>query len=190
MSRKKARMLAQETIRLLHQHVTEQPLPLLMPLLGTVFTRQVGDDDVIQGIIVAHGRATATSIAGIANKLSGGFYLKAFDMPYSVSTRAIIDRLIDHLNNFTTRGGLIILVDMGSLKEIYQEIKLHLHCELLVVNNVSTAMALDIAGKIQHRVPMKAIIEGLQGAYEIEARYYQGLLPGVMTPISRTCVFR
>ncbi|AHF77865.1 PTS sugar transporter subunit IIA [Sodalis praecaptivus] len=174
----KARMLAQETIRLLHQHVTEQPLPLLMPLLGTVFTRQVGDDDVIQGIIVAHGRATATSIAGIANKLSGGFYLKAFDMPYSVSTRAIIDRLIDHLNNFTTRGGLIILVDMGSLKEIYQEIKLHLHCELLVVNNVSTAMALDIAGKIQHRVPMKAIIEGLQGAYEIEARYYQGLLPG------------
>ncbi|WP_312885011.1 PTS sugar transporter subunit IIA domain-containing protein [Candidatus Sodalis endolongispinus] len=174
----KARMLAQEAIRLLQQHVSNQPLTLLAPLLSTVFNSQVGDDDLIQAIIVAHGMATASSIADSANKLSGGFYLKAFDMPYSVSTRAIIDLLIAHLKDFNPQGGLVILVDMGSLKEIYQEIKLHLHCELLVVNNVSTAIALDIAGKIQHRVPMKAIIEGVQGAYEIETRYYQGVLPG------------
>jgi transcriptional regulatory protein LevR len=48
---------------------------------------------------------------------------------------------------------------MGSLKEIYEEIKLHLHGELLVINNVSTAMALDIAAKIQDKLSMEAIIE-------------------------------
>lgn len=175
---RKARLLAGECLHLLNQHVTDSALPVLRPLLSCAFSRLAGEDDPIQGVIVSHGRSTASSIAGMANQLTGGYYFKAFDMPHSTSTREIIDLLIAHLAALKPGGGLIILVDMGSLKAIYEEIKLHLHGELLVINNVSSAMALDIAAKIQSRLPMEAIIDGVKGAYEIETRYYAGVLPG------------
>jgi len=174
----KARLLAEECVTLLAKHVVNQPLPLLLPLLSCAFHTLAGEDDRIQGIIVSHGRSTASSIAGIANQLTGGYYFKAFDMPNATSTREIIDLLIAHLSHLTQGAGLIILVDMGSLKAIYEEIKLHLHGELLVINNVTTAMALDIASKIQDKLPMEAIIESAKGAYEVETRYYAGMLPG------------
>lgn len=174
----KARLLAEECMELLAKHVVNHPLPLLLPLLSCTFNALAGEDSPIHGIIVSHGRATASSIAGIANQLTGGYYFKAFDMPNATSTREIIDLLIAHLSRLKLGAGLIILVDMGSLKEIYEEIKLHLHGELLVINNVSTAMALDIAAKIQDKLPMEAIIEGAKGAYEVETRYYAGMLPG------------
>ena len=174
----KARLLAESCVTLLNKHVTDSPLPILLPLLSCALNKLAGEDDAIQGVIVSHGRSTASSIAGIANQLTGGYYFKAFDMPWATSTRDIIDLLIAHLAALKQGAGLIILVDMGSLKEIYEEIKLHLHGELLVINNVSTAMALDIAGKIQSQLPMEEIIEGVKGAYEIETRYYAGVLPG------------
>ena len=174
----KARLLTEECIALLAKHVTHQQLPLLQPLFSCIFHSVAGEDSPIQGIIVSHGRSTASSIAGIANQLTGGYYFKAFDMPNATSTREIIDLLISHLSRLKHGGGLIILVDMGSLKAIYEEIKLHLHGELLVINNVSTAMALDIASKIQDKLPMEAIIEGAKGAWEVETRYYAGILPG------------
>lgn len=174
----KANLLAEECIALLAEHVTPQPLPLLRPLLSCTFQTLAGEDDPIQGIIVAHGRSTATSIAGVVNQMTGGYYFKAFDMPGATSTREIIELLIAHVSRLKHDAGLIILVDMGSLREIYEEIKLHLHGELLVINNVSTMMALDIASKIQEQLSMAEIIERAPGCYDVETRYYAGVLPG------------
>ncbi|POP43805.1 PTS sugar transporter subunit IIA [Superficieibacter electus] len=174
----KARLLAEECVALLTRHVVNQPLPLLLPLLSCAFHTLAGEDDHIQGIIVSHGRSTASSIAAVANQLTGGYYFKAFDMPNATSTREIIDLLIAHLSHLTQGAGLVILVDMGSLKEIYEEIKRHLHGELLVINNVSTAMALDIASKIQDKLSMADIIDSAKGAYDVETRYYAGVMPG------------
>lgn len=180
----RAQMLADEFLETLHSQVTAQPLPLLTPLLHTLFHTVVEAEPLIQGVVVAHGNATASSIAGTANKLLGGYYLKAFDMPFSVDTRGIIDLLIRHLDKIKNGSGLVIMVDMGSLNDIYREIKLHLHSDLLVMNNVSTAMALDIAEKIQMRLSMQDIVDSIKGAYEVEARYYEGIGRGNKIVIS------
>lgn len=180
----RALMVADECLALIRAQVTPQPLPLLRPVIRTLFHHHVEPDQLIQGVIVSHGNATASSIAGTANKLVGGYYLKAFDMPFSVDTRGIIEMLIRHLDSIQHGSGLIILVDMGSLNEIYREIKLHLHSDLLVMNNVSTSMALDIAGKIQHRLSMPEIVDSIKGAYEVEARYYEGMIKGNKIVIS------
>ncbi|HEY0208077.1 sigma 54-interacting transcriptional regulator [Acerihabitans sp.] len=180
----KAKMLAEECLALLSARLGKGDIGLMMPLLSAAFHHGVEKEEFMQGVIVSHGKATASSIAGTANKLTGGYYLKAFDMPFSVNTRGIIDMLIQHLESIKNSTGLIILVDMGSLKEIYEEIKLHLHGDLLVMNNVTTSMALDIADKIQHRLSMKEIVDSIKGAYEVEARYYAGIVKGNKVIIS------
>lgn len=174
----RARLLAQECVTLFEKHFPPAQITLMEPLLTAIFCHQVESEPLIQGIIVSHGSATASSIAGTANKLLGGFYLKAFDMPLSVNTRGIIDRLKEWIIRLEGQNGMIILVDMGSLQDIYSEIKLHIQGDLLVMNNVSTAMALDIAGKIQHKQAMKEIVDGIKGAWEVEARYYSGIVEG------------
>ncbi|MGL9773573.1 MAG: hypothetical protein ACR5LG_05600 [Sodalis sp. (in: enterobacteria)] len=141
-------LLASETIALLQQRLPETPAPMLHPLLSAVFCHQVEQEPLIQGIIVVHGLTTAFSIAGTANNLLGGYYLKAFDMPLSVDTRGIISHLSAWIDGLKEQAGMVILVDMGSLEGIYAKIKLHIQGDLLVMNNVSTAMALDIAEKI------------------------------------------
>lgn len=174
----RARLLADECITLFAKQFPRTQLALMKPLLSAIFYHQIESAPLIQGIVVAHGRATASSIAGTANRLLGGFYLKAFDMPLSVNTRGIIAHLTTWINQLEEQHGMIILVDMGSLQDIYSEIKLHIQGDLLVMNNVSTSMALDIAGKIQHQLSMKAVVDSIKGAWEVEARYYSGLLQG------------
>ncbi|CAJ0999686.1 Transcriptional regulatory protein DagR [Sodalis praecaptivus] len=174
----RACLLASETVSLLQRRLPETPAPLLHPLLSAVFCHQVEQEPLIQGIIVAHGLTTASSIAGTANNLLAGFYLKAFDMPLSVDTRGIISHLTTWIDGLKEQAGMVILVDMGSLEDIYAEIKLHIQGDLLVMNNVSTAMALDIAEKIQQRLSMKEIVDGIKGAWEIEALYYSGIVQG------------
>lgn len=174
----RACLLASETVSLLQRRLPETPAPLLHPLLSAVFCHQVEQVPLIQGIIVAHGLTTASSIAGTANNLLGSFYLKAFDMPLSVDTRGIISHLTTWIDGLKEQAGMVILVDMGSLEDMYAEIKLHIQGDLLVMNNVSTTMALDIAEKIQQRLSMKEIVDGIKGAWEIEARYYSGIVQG------------
>ncbi|POP44292.1 PTS sugar transporter subunit IIA [Superficieibacter electus] len=174
----RARLLAQECVTLFEKHFTPAQICLMEPLLSAIFSHQVEPEPLIQGIIVSHGSSTASSIAGTANKLLGGFYLKAFDMPLSVNTKGIISRLKEWIIRLKEQNGMIILVDMGSLQDIYSEIKLHIQGDLLVMNNVSTAMALDIAGKIQHKLAMKEIVDNIKGAWEVEARYYSGIVEG------------
>ncbi|MDU7132646.1 MAG: sigma 54-interacting transcriptional regulator [Enterobacteriaceae bacterium] len=174
----RARLLAQEYVTLFGYHFPPAQITLMEPLLTAIFSHQIESEPLIQGIIVAHGSTTASSIAGTANKLLGGFYLKAFDMPLSVNTKGIIDRLKKWITRLDGQNGMIIMVDMGSLQDIYSEIKLHIQGDLLVMNNVSTTMALDIAEKIQQKMPMKEIVDGIKGAWEVEARYYSGIVEG------------
>lgn len=174
----KARLLADECLAKLEKSLPSRDIALMQPLLRALFCHQVAPEPLIQGIIVSHGHSTASSIAGTANTLLGGFYLKAFDMPVSVNTRGIISHLTNWITQLEEQTGMIIMVDMGSLQDIYSEIKLHIQGDLLVMNNVSTAMALDIAEKIQQQLTMKEIVDSIKGAWEVEARYYSGIVQG------------
>ena len=69
----RACLLASETVSLLQRRLPETPAPLLHPLLSAVFCHQVEQKPLIQGIIVAHGLKTASSIAGTANNLLEGY---------------------------------------------------------------------------------------------------------------------
>jgi len=174
----RARMLAEECVDNFAKEGIACHFTLLHAILSTLLNSYVEADDMIQVVIVSHGISTASSIAGTVNRLVGGYYIKAFDMPFSISTKDIIEILIKHLDEIKNDSGLIILVDMGSLNEIYREIRQNLHSDLLVMNNVTTSMALDISTKIQSRMSMSEIVDSIKGAYEVEARYYRGVVKG------------
>lgn len=170
----RSRLMAQELIAALTEFGELKYKAMLFTLSAALFALTDTPRASIQGIIVTHGQSTASSIASLVNQLTGGYYFTAFDMPWLTSNQTIITMLIDHLSLLRSDSGVLILVDMGSLQEIWHGIHQHVHGDLVVINNVTTMLALDIAGKIQHGLPISDIINAIPGRYENEVRYYAG----------------
>ncbi|BDR60971.1 sigma 54-interacting transcriptional regulator [Lactobacillus xylocopicola] len=103
---------------------------------------------LVKAIVLAHGYATAGSIANVVNRLLGTHTLDAFDMPINVSTQQIANRIIDYSENNDISHGLIILVDMGSLKEIEKLFPRQINAPILLMNNVSTPLALMVGESV------------------------------------------
>lgn len=114
------------------------------------------------GIIIAHGYSTASSIADSANKLLGQYVFDAMDMPLNVNTQTIIDNLNDYLIKRGNYEELILLVDMGSLEEIYKGVNVQKNSNMGVMNNITTKIALEIGNGIINNKSLKEIFQSVK----------------------------
>lgn len=112
-----------------------------------------------KAIIVAHGYATASSISNVANRILGKEIFEAFDMPLDVTPQQIADEILDYSEYNDISNGLVILVDMGSLKEIYQYFPKQITAPIIIMNNVTTPLAIAIGENIQKNLSLKEIAE-------------------------------
>ncbi|MBU3133852.1 sigma 54-interacting transcriptional regulator [Clostridium gasigenes] len=115
--------------------------------------------NLITAVIIAHGKSTASSIASVANNMLGMYIYDSIDMPINVSTEEIAKELREYIKNVDAKRGLILLVDMGSLQEIYLGIKDEFNGDIAIINNVSSLLALDVGNKIINKKPIKEIIK-------------------------------
>lgn len=113
--------------------------------------------DQINAVIIAHGYTTASSIAGVANRMLGDYVFEAFDMPLELSTTEICKNLNAYISTIDTTKGLIILVDMGSLKNIYKGIDKDFYGDIAIINNISTQLALDVGNRIVNNQTIQQI---------------------------------
>ena len=96
------------------------------------------------GIILSHGYATASSIADAANQIIGRKVFDAIDMPLDMQMSDITGLLEKHIERFITCQDVILLVDMGSLEQIHSQMGGLRNLNIGIINNISTALAVDI----------------------------------------------
>lgn len=124
-------------------------------------------------IIVAHGFSTASSIASVANTMFESFVFESFDMPMDTPVSTVVKNIKEYLQNVDTKKGTIILVDMGSLKDIYKELKSVVKGDLAIINNISTQLALDVANKIINKQDIESIVIEASKNNKTEYKYYK-----------------
>ncbi|MBB6217872.1 transcriptional regulatory protein LevR/transcriptional regulator with AAA-type ATPase domain [Anaerosolibacter carboniphilus] len=98
-------------------------------------------------IIAMHGKATASSMAEVVNKLVGGDNTFAYDMSLDKNTSTAYEELRDLIKENDKGAGIMLLVDMGSLGMFGEIISEETGIEIRVVDSVSTPMALECARK-------------------------------------------
>lgn len=113
----------------------------------------------VNAIIIAHGHSTASSIAGVANRLFGKYIFEPFDMPIESSPLDVSNKILEYVKTIDTSKGLLILVDMGSLETIYILLEKEIYGDIAIVDNVSTKLVLDIGSRILSLQPLKQIAE-------------------------------
>lgn len=127
----------------------------LMPLIRS----RDKNNNTIRAVIIAHGFSTASSIAQVANHIIGESIFESFDMPLNTSSNDIINKLNEYLTEIGAAKGVIILVDMGSLEDIYQGIQKGTYGPIAVLNNVTTQLAIETGSKIIEGFSIQEIAE-------------------------------
>ncbi|CAJ1189770.1 sigma 54-interacting transcriptional regulator [Companilactobacillus nantensis] len=146
----------------------------LKTILALLLSERVDETLQLRGLLLAHGEDTATSIQAVVNQLCGNYVFDAIDMPIDTGIADIVKKTKDLFDSYDTSNGTVMLVDMGSLNQLYSEIKSHLNGDLLVIDNLTTATALDVALKIQSKTAFKTIAAAAESEYEIHSQYYSG----------------
>lgn len=151
---------------------------MLSLLFASVISEVLIVNPKIQALIISHGDSTASSIASVANTLCETYVYEAFDMPITDDSLEMVDKVNKYIDNIDTKQGLVILVDMGSLEKMYEPIKNHIQGELLIINNVTTNIAIDIGLRISREDSFQEIIESAKNHMKTEVRYYEGITQG------------
>ncbi|GCF94110.1 transcription antiterminator BglG [Enterococcus florum] len=112
-----------------------------------------------KAVIVAHGYATASSIANVANRLLGKDIFESFDMPLDVTPQQIAEEILNYSEYHDVSNGLVILVDMGSLKEIYQYFPKQITTPIVIMNNVTTPLAIAMGEQVQQQKSLQEIVQ-------------------------------
>lgn len=152
--------VAKEVSNYLHSYMDIEILNMVSIVLMLYIRSIVNVTDQRRNvaIILAHGFSTASSIADATNKFLGSYVFDAIDMPLSVDTNTILEKLNLFLSRIGKYEELYLLVDMGSLEEIYKGIHIE-NANIGIINNISTKTALEIGtGIIQNR-PMEEIFQ-------------------------------
>lgn len=162
---KKEQQLVQQFIELLNNKldvhmgkIDEAILTFYIKSLSIELT----NEQQIRAIILAHGYATASSIANVANRLLHKNIFEAFDMPFDTSVEDIVKRVLHYVEYNDVSKGLVILVDMGSLKEVYSQFTKHINGPIAIINNVSTQMAMFVGEMLGEDIFLEEMIEKLK----------------------------
>ncbi len=123
---------------------------------------------VTRAVILAHGYATASSIANVANRLLKQPVFESFDMPLDVTPQEIAREVSHYAERNALASGLVILVDMGSLSDIHHHFSGSVTTPVAIVNNVSTGMALYVGERLLQGDYLENIVDDIRRDLPVE----------------------
>lgn len=98
-------------------------------------------------LVVAHGNSMATSMVEVAKELLGESNIDAIDMPLSCSPTEMTERIARHVESLNEGLGVLLLVDMGSLFHLEEQIERVTSVPIKILPYVTTITVLDTVRK-------------------------------------------
>ena len=132
----------------------------------------ISQQQVTRAVILAHGYATASSIANVANRLLKSQLFESFDMPLDVTPEAIANQVMAWIESHALASGLVILVDMGSLNAIHSHFNRRLSTPMAIINNVSTGMAMYVGERVLQGDMLEDIVREIGNDLAVEHQLY------------------
>lgn len=129
----------------------------------------------VKGLIVAHGFSSASSMASTVNRFIGENIFRSFNMPMEITFKEIGEMLRHYLSKTDTRDGVIILLDIGHVKDVYKETSSVVIGDIGVIDNVSMKMALDVGTRILNKQSVAKIMNETSKESYANFAYYPTL---------------
>lgn len=101
----------------------------------------------ISVLVLAHGDATASSMANVANRLLDTDHVKAVDMPLAETVAAALEKTVRLVREIDRGRGVMFMVDMGSLASFAEAVTERTGIPSRTIKMVSTPMVIEAARK-------------------------------------------
>jgi len=98
-------------------------------------------------IIAMHGNSAATSISEVVNRIVGAENTFAYDLSLDINTKTAYAELSEVIRRNHRGGGVLLLVDMGSLGMMAELISEELGIKIRVIDMVTTVTAMECSRK-------------------------------------------
>lgn len=108
-------------------------------------------NDNVGILVITHGNNTATSMANVCNRLLNSDIVKAIDMPLEKDVKEIYKKSLAMVKAIDKGKGVIILIDMGSLKDFGMKITEDTGIITRTINKVSTPLVLETLRKVMYK---------------------------------------
>lgn len=105
------------------------------------------DQNPIHIIVAAHGNMIATEMVNIAKALIGENSISAVNMPLDIKPQQAILQIKKAVTQITNVQGILLLVDMGSLKQTESLITSDLNIPIKTLDMVSTPLVIEALRK-------------------------------------------
>lgn len=146
-----------------------------LTLLAAYLSQELEINAKINALIIMHGYQNAQTLANTVNQLVKDFVFESFDLPMDVSAEKLIAEVNEYIKKYNTSEGLVLLVDMGSLEQMYQSIQGNVTGDLLIMNNVSTSLALDVGLKLSQRQKIDELEQLALEDFAVSKQYFAGV---------------
>lgn len=128
--------------------------------------------DKIGILVIAHGDSTASSIANVCNRLLNSDDVKAIDMPLDESVEKTYAKALTTVKAIDKGKGVILLVDMGSLRDFGDRITEETGIITKTIGNVSTPLVLEVARRVAYKEEsIEEIYNSLMNNSEVDEKY-------------------
>lgn len=114
------------------------------------------------GVVICHGYSTATSIADAVDRILHQHVFEAIDMTYEQELDDAVGQLARLLEKYSNCKSVAILVDMGSLERVSEAVGDLANCDVYIVNNVSTGLALEVGSALMSHADLGDIFRRLE----------------------------
>ncbi|MPM78731.1 hypothetical protein SDC9_125742 [bioreactor metagenome] len=122
-------------------------------------------------ILAMHGNSTATSMAEVVNELLNTNHVIGFDMPLSMKPEDALQGIEKIIVENHEGMGVLLMVDMGSLKFFNTIIRKNTGIEVVTVDMVTTSMVIEATRKAIMNKELQHIVKELNhGTKVIECK--------------------
>lgn len=167
--------IAQEVIDNVELNLDIELDDILLAIIAIAFmSYEREENNGVVGVILCHGYSTASCIADTVNRLLGEYIFDGIDMEINITLDKVAQLADEYLKRKDPIQELMFLVDMGSLEEIYNRIKPLSNCNIALINNVSTAMALEVGNYIKQGIGAQEILEKIKSSFSLSTHYLEG----------------
>ncbi len=112
-------------------------------------------------ILAMHGNSTATSMAEVVNELLNTNHVIGFDMPLSMKPEEALQSIEKIIVENHEGMGVLLMVDMGSLKFFNTIIRKNTGIEVITVDMVTTSMVIEATRKAIMNKELQHIVKEL-----------------------------
>lgn len=126
----------------------------------------------IFGLLICHGRSTASSMADLVNTMIQAYVFDSIDMPLEATVEDFKNVLANTIDRIQNNAQIIILVDMGSLELLGKGLIDETRHTIGLINNVTTRMALHIGYQIKEGKPLEDIVNNISKSIQVDAKIF------------------